>query len=1514
MKRRISILLLSLVLLLGMLPTIVFADGQNHTAGSAAELATALSQAANGDTITLTGSEAEIDFSTWQAVILNKAITLDGNGKTLTGLTEPLFAISSAKAVIKNLTVADSAINGANVDDALGNTGYGAAFVGYVSEGSNLVIENCHVKNTTITSDMTDSNPDQKFSGGFIGFTTGGTVVDLFGCSIDGVSVTSGGSAGGFVGHLYGTVRLMECESKGINTVSCTEIDGGTVPNRPDKVGAVAGRINAGVLCVDVTDTSTTTLSPASANANNDKRVIGNIAGGEAVITGGEYHKDPTLLETLPGRETVPTVDGHTSTDGGKYKVVSWQGAGTSADPYQIATADDLARIARRVAVGFTYENTYFKITADTIDLSGIGNWAPIGLKDAEKEFCGIFDGDGKTVTGLAITAAPTGEDYVALFGCIGAGAHIKNLTVGGTVSGVANAAGIVARMNGGTVENCINKVNVTATSKAGGVVCLMNKNAGSLIDCKNEGTVKAGNAGTAGIVGYVNSGNTITGCENNGTVGVSTDKYAGGIVGYSSTGNITVTNCTNTGAISGQMAGGILGIVTGGTAGTFTGCENEGAVTGTGTAGGIVGGAQNGVFRSCVNTGTVSGTTAGGIGGAVASVTIEATCNANGATVTGTYAGRILGNAYGGPDGRTLLYVADRAQGDTLPTVASVGSGTIFAGVNIAGGTLYGDVQVVGTAGCSNLLIFSQNAQWTDGTDTIVYPSGKTYTCKVGQAHTFENVGAVAKVGDYLYVSLADAISVSSAGGTVTLVSDVQENFALDKSLTLALGTYDLQGKITAGKDVKLTVSGTGDANDIVLLSLEDKTGYTFGWYTAEGVLADEVTGGFKVAPTATGVTYEAKWTINEYTISYTLNSGTVEGTNPGTYTVDSNTITLINPTRPGYTFTGWTGTGLSAATKDVTIAKGSTGDRTYTANWTLTEYTVAYDLGGGTVNGTNPLKYTVEDGDFTLVNPEKTGYTFAGWTGSNGATAQTAVTVDTAGLTNLSYTANWTPNTYTVTFDVNEGEALATDTKTVTYDSTYGELPVPKRTGFAFAGWYTAKTDGTKIDADTKVKITDNTTVLYALWTQKETLNPTWTQKTEKYTGNVLAYAVTEGYTVSYQQNGEAASPVNAGTYDVVISRPEDETYVAYSTIVYDGLVIEKASPTVEITADKTVIAGAGNVILTVDGAPVGATVLVECDGNVSITENGDGTYTVTLPNENKVYTFTVTYAGDENHNGDTDTCTVVVRQYTFVPAPSYYILYFNTNGGTAIGSVQAVSGAIVDLSGYVPVREGYTFTGWFSDVALTRKVSFVQVVFDTTVYAGWTKNETAPVNPFGDVFADDWYYADVLFAYENGLMEDTGDGMFSPSIATTRGMIATILWRLEGKPDTVYTGKITDVPAGKYYSSAMDWAAAYGILEGYGDGVFGPEDAVTREQMVTILFRYAKYKGVDVSSGETGSIADFKDGDSVSDYALSTVKWAVAEGIIGGYDGYLTPTGDAKRCEVAAILHRYCNWIAK
>lgn len=279
---------------------------------------------------------------------------------------------------------------------------------------------------------------------------------------------------------------------------------------------------------------------------------------------------------------------------------------------------------------------------------------------------------------------------------------------------------------------------------------------------------------------------------------------------------------------------------------------------------------------------------------------------------------------------------------------------------------------------------------------------------------------------------------------------------------------------------------------------------------------------------------------------------------------------------------------------------------------------------------------------------------------------------------------------------------------------------------------------------------------------------------------------------------------------------------------------------------------------------------------------------------------------------------------------PVETWSITYV-TDGGTINGEYLTTytKGTVTVLPTNV-TKPGYTFLGWFtaySGGVLVKQIGATETG-EKTFYARWQKNvlppppitpgtPSAPVTPakpaapvglpFADVSGSDWFYNDVRYVYEKGIMDGTGIDRFSPNAPLTRAMIVTILYRMAGSPSVSGSSDFTDVAAGKWFAKAVAWAAANGIVNGYGSGLFGPNDPVTREQLAAILYRYAVYGGMTAVTLEE-NLGSFADTAQLSAYAIQAMNWAVGQGLINGSGSNLVPKAQATRAQVAAIIHRY------
>ena len=637
-------------------------------------------------------------------------------------------------------------------------------------------------------------------------------------------------------------------------------------------------------------------------------------------------------------------------------------------------------------------------------------------------------------------------------------------------------------------------------------------------------------------------------------------------------------------------------------------------------------------------------------------------------------------------------------------------------------------------------------------------------------------------------------------------------------------------------------------------------------------------------------------------YTYNGSVHTATVSGYDPTTMDISGNTATEAGD----YT--------VRVTSKTGKWADGSTG--AVTAAWSIGKATqeapngligVAPTTEGGSdgkISGvTDKMEYRMADGSIytacsgTEIENLSAGNYFVRYAEDNNhfAGPDVAVTVGEGAP----------PADCTITFNGNGGSG-SMEPVTVKAETNY-ILPECGFTAPAdqeFKAWEIGGTE---------YKVGDSYTVLVdteikALW-ENSVITPT-------------TYTVT----VSNDGNGTASAShakAAAGTEITLTATPQ----IGYH---FKGWQVESPAGLV-ITNNKFTMPD-GNVdvkaIFEKDAPPAPTEFIVTFDGNGGTPSVGSMTTTdrklTSLPSASRSGSYSF-YGWYTEKSGGTKITTdtvfhanaTVYAHWTYTgggggdynPPVTYYTLRFETGGGSDIPSVQGTYNTYIDLTKYVPTWRGHAFIGWYSERSLTNKVSGVCLTKDMTVYAGWRMDENpgTGVNPFTDISEKDWFYGDVMFVYENGLMLGTSKTLFSPHGTAMRGMMATILWRMEGSPVPKGKNSFTDVEAGKWYADAITWTTENGIFAGYGKDKFFPDDPITREQLAAIFYRYADYKGYDLTV--KGDLDKFKDADKITDYAKTAMQWAVGSGLVKGKSGnLLDPQGTATRAEIAAMLHRF------
>lgn len=541
----------------------------------------------------------------------------------------------------------------------------------------------------------------------------------------------------------------------------------------------------------------------------------------------------------------------------------------------------------------------------------------------------------------------------------------------------------------------------------------------------------------------------------------------------------------------------------------------------------------------------------------------------------------------------------------------------------------------------------------------------------------------------------------------------------------------------------------------------------------------------------------------------------------------------------------------------------------------------------------------------DFDATEKTKAGYTFSHWSDTQNGTndvfanyeqeykfgSDSTVTVSNDGGVVKLY-AVWNENTYGLEY-LNVFTD-ATNSNPTTYKKSELRtnplvLSAPSKDGYLFGGWYqTVENGGTTLG--NKVETVTGTSTEYNPWK----LYATWKYKLKE---DSIAGYVNETITPLTLELDDASM---TGATIALAAGSTLPAGLTFENGVISGTPTESFNGTVKFDVTATRTDG-----IAVDGAEVSINI------------------------------------GTRSHGGGGS----AVKRYT---------VKFETNGaGNVAKQTILKNGKVTEPKALV--KEGYDFAGWYTDEEFSKKYDFSsKVTSNFTLYAKWKaaddnndndnnnggdvvdngndnngngnngNNENdnnnngngnngnnggnANGNPFNDVSEDDWFYDDVKYVNGNGFMNGTSSTAFSPNAVVTRGMFVTVIWRMAGKPAVEKKVIFDDVALNAYYADAVIWAKQNGLINGVSETEFAPNDKITREQMATILYRYANYKGYDTTQGGM-KIREFEDFESISDYALAPMTWAVNAGIMNGKTlNMINPKDFATRAEAAAAIRKF------
>ena len=779
---------------------------------------------------------------------------------------------------------------------------------------------------------------------------------------------------------------------------------------------------------------------------------------------------------------------------------------------------------------------------------------------------------------------------------------------------------------------------------------------------------------------------------------------------------------------------------------------------------------------------------------------------------------------------------------------------------------------------------------------------------------------------------------------GPVTLTAKWQ----IDPTAPTYAVTIDsnmVNGTVTADKPK--TVAG-----DTVTLTVTPNTGYQLKSLSADPSTVEISDGKFTMP--AGNVTVSAEFELINYNITYNLDGGTNAAANPASYTVESEDITLAAPTRQGFTFLGWsgdiglsaegetpvdpdTGEGTSTATvsmaTNVVIPKGSTGDKTFTANWEQlppNTYAVTFE----TARGTAPAAQSVPSGKTATepAAPSAEGYTFDGWLkGDAPFDFRSPITENTV------LTAKWTPVTYTIGYELDGGTNAVENPNAYTIESPDFTLAAPTKQGYEFLGW---KDIGLSADGETAVDPVTGvgTSTVTAEWNLQTVIK-------KGSTGNRKFQAGWKQKTSGTPETKPSAEQP-AQTPSLTLDRSRMDLYTGDSgqlsaAVTPSATVLWSSSNTRVISVDSTgawYARSPGSAIITAaaNGKSAACYVAVsdyvntggyvppaqttnrnqsaDTSSRTQVTDNADGTRSTITNAPNGTTSIVKT-----NRSGQ------VVSQSLICNAARALTSNVLTLPAEVAPAVSAESAAEIQIilpqAAQTSVRVPLTFVTPGTVAVIEGAPGPNEIVRDSHIEGDclvFTLRDSAVVRVmentryFSDVSPSNWFADAVNWASSHGVMSGVSEKRFDPRGTMNRAMMTQILYNYAGATSKRVGTAFSDVNASNWYAGSVTWAVDNGIAHLPYANRFGAMDQLTREDMATMLYNFAKMMGYNTYA--SGNLAAFADGADVSGWARDAMSWAVGTGLLNGTQNgsravLLDPQGTATRAQLASLMQRFC-----